>query len=150
MKSTQQSFLATILSRLTIGLAVAVTPAVLPARAAEGDRLIGEEIGDALRGMTLEGVYNDGQASSYRETYNPDGTVAYHDDDNGDQKGVWGVSRNTFCTYYEGIAGTCFQVTVMGTNCFLFTAVNVADRPPLPNDWTAKGWKAGIPPTCGN
>ncbi len=142
MKSTRHWVLAAILS-----------PAALLAAAGaaqEPQRIPGSEIADTFRGVTLVGTYNDGQDTRYRETYNPDGTIDYHDDDNGDLKGAWGVTNSTFCTYYDGIQGTCFQVSFSGANCFFFTAVSPSDRPPLPNDWTARGWKEGAPSTCDN
>lgn len=141
MKSTRQKVMATALLALGLGPHA-------PLIAAEGERLTGGDITEALRGATLVGVYNDGRDSAYRETYNADGTIAYHDEENGDLKGVWGVNANTFCTYYDGIPGTCFQVRASGANCFFFVAVDVADRPPRPNDWTARGWKDGVPSTC--
>jgi len=112
--------------------------------------MIGSELTATFRGMTLEGTYNDGEDTKYRETYNPDGTILYHDEDHGDQNGVWAVNGNTFCTYYEGIPGSCFQVTTEGTNCFSFTAVAFADRPAPPNDWTARGWNNNAASSCPN
>ena len=48
--------------------------------------MIGSELTATFRGMTLEGTYNDGEDTKYRETYNPDGTILYHDEDHGDRR----------------------------------------------------------------
>lgn len=115
--------------------------------AAAGERLAGSAIEATFKGMTLDGIYDDG--AFFSETYFDDGSIRYHDDQGADS-GEWSVKGDTFCTFYEGQDGACFFVERDGTNCFTFfeatedTSKNLTPR----ETWTSRGWDRKAEATC--
>ena len=98
----------------------------------------GDAIGKAFRGITLDGIYDDG--AFFSETYFDDGSIRYHDSQGADS-GEWSVSGDTFCTFYEDQTGACFFVERDGVNCFtFFEAVEGSEGKMAPRrDWTSRG-----------
>jgi hypothetical protein len=119
-----------------------LTPAI-----AAGALLSNEDLAPTFRGITLDGVYQDG--GFFSETYAADGTIRYFDG-NGKANGNWSVKDGAFCTFYENQEGSCFFVRREGPNCFAFFEPKVgpgASR--LPRDeWTSRGWNRASPSTC--
>lgn len=117
-----------------------------PATGMAGEPLGEAEIASTFRGMTLDGIYRDGEFFS--ETYNEDGSIRYHGQTGADS-GEWSVEGGRFCTFYEGAEGACFFVERDGANCFTFTAPDEkAGRTVPQKDWTSRGWDRTKPSTC--
>jgi hypothetical protein len=117
-----------------------------PAAGMAGEPLGEAEIASTFRGMTLDGIYRDGEFFS--ETYNEDGSIRYHGQTGADS-GEWSVEGGRFCTFYEGAEGACFFVERDGANCFTFTAPEEkAGRTVPQKDWTSRGWDRTKPSTC--
>ena len=117
------------------------------AQAEAGDAMSAAEIDRMFRGITLDGVYNDG--SFFSETYFEDGSLRYHDAVGADS-GEWSVEGDLFCTFYERLQGTCFFVVRQGDNCFTFFEAergSDGDRVPRPT-WTSRGWNRRSAATC--
>jgi hypothetical protein len=120
----------------------------LTAMAAEaGQSMVAPEIEKIFRGMTLDGIYNDG--TFFSETYFDDGSIRYHDAAGADS-GDWSVRENMFCTFYEGQQGACFFVEREGKNCFVFfEPVRNAEGHVVPREiWTSRGWNRKAEATC--
>jgi hypothetical protein len=112
-----------------------------------GRSMVAAEIETVFRGITLDGVYNDG--AFFSETYFDDGSIRYHDALGADS-GDWSVRGNMFCTFYEGQQGSCFFVVREGDNCFTFFE---PERGPggeiVPREsWTSRGWNREQKATC--
>lgn len=128
------------------GLSVLLISALFAAPAAAGERLEGKIIADTFRGMTLDGIYEDG--AFFTETYRDDGSIRYHDG-KGSDSGEWSVSGDTFCTFYEAQSGACFFVVRDGRNCFTFyEAVEEGGKLRPSPDWTSRGWDRAHHATC--
>ncbi len=112
-----------------------------------GQSMVASEIETTFRGITLDGVYNDG--TFFSETYFEDGTIRYHDAGGADS-GEWSVKDNMFCTFYEEQQGACFFVVRDGRNCFtFFEPIRSPDGKMVPRDlWTSRGWDRRDGATC--
>lgn len=109
--------------------------------------MVGFEIRAAFEGITLDGIYNDGQFFS--ETYFDDGSIRYHDVEGADS-GNWAVEDDKFCTFYENLLGACFFVYRDGSNCYTFyEEVEEGENAGQPSpDWTSRGWDRAADSTC--
>ncbi|MBZ9937298.1 hypothetical protein LB518_13420 [Mesorhizobium sp. BR1-1-16] len=130
---------AAVLALAALALAMARPPAEA------GERLTTEEITKTFSGMTLDGIYHDGEFFS--ETYRDDGSIRYHGADAADM-GEWSASNGRFCTFYEASEGGCFFVDRDGANCFTFTVDEGIAHPRPARDWTSRGWDRTRPSTC--
>jgi hypothetical protein len=129
---------------LALGFALlTLAPSAFSAGALLGD----DDLTRTFRGMTLDGVYNDG--GFFSETYAPDGTISYLDR-NGRNEGTWSVSNGAFCTFYVKQEGSCFFVRREGANCFAFYEPKAGPNgTKVPrDDWTSRGWNRANPSTC--
>ena len=106
-------------------------------------RMVGFEIRGAFEGITLDGIYNDGQFFS--ETYFEDGSIRYHDVEGADS-GQWTVEDDKFCTFYENLLGACFFVYRDGPNCYSFYEEDDDGQPSA--EWTSRGWDREEDSTC--
>lgn len=99
--------------------AICLAAATAPGKAVEPQHgsveMDGIAISSALPGMTMTGNYGNG--IRFTETYHPDGTVTYSDD-NASDRGRWFVRGRLFCTFYDKEDGACFSVRKSGTNCY--------------------------------
>jgi hypothetical protein len=132
-------------SRLSVLMAVIV---VLASSTVEAGRsMASAEIEATFRGITLDGVYNDG--AFFSETYFDDGSIRYHDALGADS-GDWSVRGDMFCTFYEGQQGSCFFVVREGNNCFtFFEPERVPGGGIVPREsWTSRGWNREQAATC--
>ena len=139
--------------RRTKSIALLVSAAlalILTAFATNAGRILNaSEIEKTFRGITLDGIYDDGRFFS--ETYFDDGSIRYHDADGADS-GDWSVRKDMFCTFYGGQEGACFFVIRDGANCFIFFgSIEGADGGLMPDEsWTAQGWNRQSKATCIN
>lgn len=138
MKSTVKH-IACLLAALLF--AVAASPGMA------GDRMDASAMGNAFRGIILDGVYADG--AFFSETYFEDGAIRYHDV-NGADSGEWSVRDETFCTFYERQDGGCFFVERDGDNCFTFyeAVENEDGHRTADTRWSSRGWNRDRPATC--
>lgn len=141
------TMLASLRSAARVGLALATLLALPALPAAAGEKLGAADIAATFRGMTLDGIYRDGEFFS--ETYHEDGSIRYHGADGADA-GEWTVEDDRFCTFYEDADGACFFVERDGANCFSFYAPLDNGGGPLrpEKDWTSRGWDRTKPSTC--
>jgi hypothetical protein len=136
------------MSTITSLLAPLAAAIALAASAVEaGWTMAAPEIEAAFRGITLDGVYNDG--SFFTETYFDDGSIRYRDAAGADS-GDWSVQGNMFCTFYEMQLGSCFFVVREGDNCFtFFEPVRGPGGEIVPREsWTSRGWNRKHAATC--
>ena len=124
---------------------VASTLLWVAATAFAGDMMGEDEIQKTFAGMTLDGVYFNGQF--FTETYHDDGSIRYSDS-NGADSGEWSVKDGKFCTFYEGQEGACFQVQRDGANCFTFYEPDPDTGRIDLNNWTSRGWNRNSKSTC--
>jgi hypothetical protein len=124
-------------------VAIAAALILLAGAADAGQRMLGFEMRQAFRGITLDGVYGDG--TFFTETYVADGTIEYRDAEGADT-GKWSISGETFCTFYERRAGACFFVQRDGANCFSF--YEATDTGGATKVWTSRGWNRASHATC--
>jgi hypothetical protein len=131
--------------RVFVTMLTALTLTALGALA--GQSMVASEIETTFRGITLDGVYNDG--TFFSETYFEDGTIRYHDAGGADS-GEWSVKDNMFCTFYKEQQGACFFVVRDGRNCFtFFEPIPSPDGKMVPRDlWTSRGWNRRDGATC--
>lgn len=134
-----------IATRFTMTFAAVAGLAFSTAEA--GQSMAAAEIEETFRGITLDGVYNDG--TFFSETYFDDGSIRYHDAFGADS-GDWWVRGDMFCTFYEMQQGSCFFVVREGDNCFTFFE---PERGPggeiVPREnWTSRGWNREDDATC--
>jgi hypothetical protein len=125
-------------------LAAAALVALVAAPAAAG-RMTGADIETCLGGITLDGIYYDG--NYFTETYREDGTIRYWDAVAADS-GEWSIQDGQFCTFYEGQEGACFIVERDGSNCFTFFEKDPDTVAIDPKRWTSRGWIRGKDNTC--
>lgn len=134
---------------IAAGLRVAFIAIVVSAgsTAQAGQTMTAEEIEATFRGITLDGIYNDG--SFFSETYFDDGSIRYRDATGADS-GDWSVRGNMFCTFYEMQRGSCFFVVREGDNCFtFFEPLRGDDGTIVPREtWTSRGWNRTHEATC--
>lgn len=130
---------------LTAAVAAIMTLTVFGAQASES--MNAAQIEDAFRGITLDGVYDNG--GFFSETYFDDGSIRYHDVFGADS-GNWSVRENMFCTFYQGQQGACFFVFREGANCFIFfEPTEGANGTLVPDDnWTSRGWNRHSEVSC--
>jgi hypothetical protein len=127
-------------------LAAAIVASVWSSAEA-GQSMAAAEIEQAFRGITLDGVYNDG--SFFSETYFDDGSIRYRDAGGADS-GDWSVRGDMFCTFYDVQRGSCFFVVREGENCFtFFEPVRGSEGEIMPREtWTSRGWNREQEATC--
>jgi hypothetical protein len=132
---------------LRVGSAVAAIITLTVIAAEAGQSMVSPEIEGTFRGMTLDGIYNDG--TFFSETYFDDGSIRYHDAAGADS-GDWSVQEDMFCTFYEAQQGACFFVVREGPNCFIFfEPVRGDDGRVVPREtWTSRGWNRSSAATC--
>jgi hypothetical protein len=134
---------------LVLGVAVIGCTSVF---AGELASLNGPDIIASLSGKSVRGNYADG--SPFTETFWPDGKDSYWDP-RGTSSGHWSVARDLMCFEYDAefnMAGGCFRVVKVGTNCFAFYAMaqNLNDAPTVDKKphYTARAAADGAPETC--
>jgi hypothetical protein len=134
---------------LRAGLAIAAFLALGVIVAEAGQSMAAPDIEKTFRGVTLDGIYNDG--TFFSETYFDDGSIRYHDAAGADS-GDWSVRENLFCTFYKDQQGACFFVVREGPNCFVFyEPVRGADGGLAPREtWTSRGWRRETDATCSS
>ena len=134
-----------IATRLKTALAAMILLAWSGAEA--GQSMASGEIESTFRGITLDGVYNDG--AFFSETYFEDGSIRYRDALGADS-GDWSVRGDMFCTFYEMQQGSCFFVVREGDNCFtFFEPERGPDGEIVPREsWTSRGWNRDQEATC--
>jgi hypothetical protein len=105
------------------------------------------ELTATFPGMTMTGQYGD--AMTFTETYNRDGSITYRDDSMSD-KGHWFVRGKMFCTFYESSSGACFSVRKTGHNCYEYFTEQEEDGTPTiqPGAWNSIGWDKSKPSSC--
>jgi hypothetical protein len=128
-------------------LALAPTQAL----AVESRVLQGPQIIALLEGKTLKGVYADG--TPVRESYAVGGKIPDYLDSRQSATGTWSVVNNQLCTFYNAdMAGGCFRVEMIGTNCFdyfaIASSVEEALKPTAKPRYTARASIEGLPDTC--
>ncbi|MBZ0228600.1 MAG: hypothetical protein K8F58_09155 [Bauldia sp.] len=130
-----------------VPVVIALHFALSAAGAAAGERMSGKDVEATFRGMTLDGIYDDG--AFFSETYFEDGTIRYHDSSGADS-GEWSVSGDMFCTFYEDQTGACFFVERDGANCFtFFESIEDGQGHMAPRrEWTSRGWSRDRDSTC--
>lgn len=112
-----------------------------------GSMMPGTEIDSAMRGMTMTGNYGNGVR--FTETYHPDGSITYFDDE-GSDKGRWFLRGNLFCTFYDTYNGACFAVRRSSTNCYEYYTEEEEDGSIHASEgaWNSVGWDSSKPSTC--
>ena len=113
--------------------------------------LQGPQIIALLEGKTLKGVYADG--TPVQETYAVGGKIPDYVDSRQTSTGTWSVVNNQLCTFYDAdMAGGCFRVEIIGSNCFDYFAVassvEEALTPTGKPRYTARAHVDGVPDTC--
>jgi hypothetical protein len=130
--------------------AVAASPSGLAGQQWQPAALQGPEIIAIFEGQTVSGVYGDG--TPVRETYEVGGSISYWDPVYGRKRGTWSVVNNLFCTFYDDMAGACFRVERLGSNCFDYLAEASSEQealtPPGTRRYTARASIEGRRPTC--
>ncbi len=112
-----------------------------------GWQMDGVELSAALSGMTMTGNYGNGV--KFTETYHPDGSITYADDQ-GNDHGHWFVRGRLFCTFYETSNGACFSVKKSGDNCYEYFTQEEEDGS-IHTDagaWNSVGWDQGKQSSC--
>lgn len=120
----------------------------------QAQRVVGDELLDAFKGVTHEGAYNftrEGAGTQfYTETHHDDGRTTYVE---GDLKsdGVWIIQQDGLCFAYKdpAMTGGCFRVYKVGT-CFYYYSREIPTRDDeIDRDyWTARSVPAGETATC--
>lgn len=112
--------------------------------------MAGPELITTFDGRTVSGAYHDGVP--VRESYAVGGGITYWDSHWGDKTGTWSVVNGLFCTFYDGMAGGCFRVERLGSNCFDFLAAASSEeealQPGLRQDYTARVSIEGAESSC--
>lgn len=119
------------------------------------ERLTGDAITQAFKGITHEGAYNFDALGRpgrfYKEIHAPDGGITY-EERGGTVTGRWRVSpKDEVCYSYDGglIAGGCFQVYQLGTCYYFYSALELSFRDDMTeDDWTARSVKKGDRASC--
>ena len=116
----------------------------LPSAAACMDGL---EISATFSGMTMTGNYGNGV--KFTESYLPDGSLSYQDDEGSDH-GRWFVRGSLFCTFYEASEGACYSVRKSAENCFEYFTQEKEDGSTHENAgaWNSVGWDQFKPTSC--
>ena len=112
-----------------------------------GREMDGTELSASLSGMTMTGNYGNG--IKFTETYHPDGSVTYADDQTSD-RGHWFVRGRLFCTFYETSNGACFSVKTSGDNCYEYFTQEEEDGS-IHRDagaWNSVGWDKSKQSSC--
>ena len=121
------------------------------AQAGEGGRarpMTGAEIAEMFPGLSIVGAYDNGDF--FTETYFPDGTISYRDDQ-GTQSGRWKIIGDRFCTKLPQEDRACWTIVRHGDNCFAYhLSQSRRETRALPPDskWLAIGWNPALPSTC--
>ncbi len=139
--------------RLVLKIPLFYLLALAPTRAwaVEPLALQGPQIIALLEGKTLKGAYADG--TPVRETYAVGGKIPDYLDARQSATGTWSVVNNQLCTFYDAdMAGGCFRVEIIGTNCFDYFAIASSVEEALtPTDkprYTARAHIEGLAETC--
>jgi len=120
----------------------------------QAQRVMGEDLLDAFKGITHEGAYNftrEGTGTQfYTETHHDDGRTTYIEAGL-KADGVWIIQRDDLCFIYKNqdMTGGCFRVYQVG-NCYYYYSRNIPQREDeLDRDyWTARSVAEGETPTC--
>ncbi len=112
-----------------------------------GLQMDGIELSAVLSGMTMTGNYGNGV--KFTETYHPDGSVTYADDQ-GNDRGRWFVRGRLFCTFYETSNGACFSVKKSGDNCYEYFTQEEEDGSIHADAgaWNSVGWDKNKTTSC--
>ncbi len=110
-------------------------------------QLDGAEIIATFTGMSMVGNYADGV--KFTETYHPNGSIDYHDD-NMSADGHWYERHGLFCTFYTNVSGACFAVIKTGANCYEYYIREEEDGTvsPQAEKWNSVGWDKSKPSSC--
>lgn len=146
--------------RLCLFLAAVSIPVLAIAQSQTTDirpnanRVMGEDLVAAYKGVTHDGAYNfsrDGEPRRfYIETTGEDGRTSYRE--NGLQEtGDWFIKQDALCFTYDAssMSGGCFRVYNVG-NCYYYYSDTIVLRSDeLDQDyWTARSVKKGEAPNC--
>ena len=133
----------------TVLIAVLLVAAPALAQNAKGKAplLSGAEISSVMNGMTMTGNYGNGV--KFTETYHPDGSIDYSDDQ-GSDTGRWFTRGDLFCTFYNNYDGACFAVRQSGPNCFEYYTEQEEDGSihAYEGAWNSVGWDISKDSTC--
>jgi hypothetical protein len=112
-----------------------------------GREMDGIELSSAFNGMTMVGNYGNGV--KFTETYLPDGSIDYSDDQSKD-RGHWFVRGRLFCTFYEKSNGACFSVKKSGDNCYEYFTQEEEDGSIHADAgaWNSVGWDQNKQSSC--
>ncbi len=112
-----------------------------------GRQMDGIELSSTFPGMTMVGNYGNGV--KFTETYHPDGSIDYSDDQSRD-RGRWFVRGRLFCTFYETSNGACFSVKKSGGNCYEYFTQEEEDGSIHVDAgaWNSVGWDQSKQSSC--
>ena len=107
----------------------------------------GPALKDIFPGMTMTGNYGNGV--KFTETYRPDGSIDYWDDQ-GTDTGRWFVRGNLFCTFYDASEGACYSVRRSAENCYEYFTQEDETGASHDNagNWNSVGWDRAKPAGC--
>lgn len=114
---------------------------------ADDARMDGPSLKAIFPGMTMTGNYGNGV--NFTETYHPDGSIDYWDDE-GSDTGRWFVRGNLLCTFYDLSEGACYSVRRSAENCYeYFTQEDEAGAShENAGSWNSVGWDRDKPSGC--
>ena len=147
--------LSIIVAAMVTAMALASSSKVAQAqeRPVTGRALTPDEASAVLRGITVEGEYDNGAA--WTETFHRDGRSTYTDD-GGTGTGTMRFAPPGVCFAYPdttGLTGGCFEVWRRGARCFDFYGVANAAGPMdrrFGRFWSARAWTTGGREDCGS
>ena len=92
---------------------------------------------------------NYGNGVTFTETYHPDGSIDYRDDE-GSDTGRWYVRGNLFCTFYNASEGACYSVRRSAGNCYEYFTQEDETGATHENagNWNSVGWDNSKPTGC--
>jgi hypothetical protein len=110
-------------------------------------RMNGPELSSSFPGMTMTGNYGNGV--KFTETYHPDGSIDYWDDQ-GTDTGRWFVRGDLFCTFYDASEGACYSVRRSAENCYEYFTQEDETGASHDNagNWNSVGWDRAKPAGC--
>jgi hypothetical protein len=137
--------LVSLSSAICLVLSGTLASAQKPAESAA--RMTGAELSSSLSGMTMTGNYGNGV--KFTETYHPDGSIDYWDDQ-GTDTGRWFVRDDLFCTFYDASEGACYSVRRSAANCYEYFTEEDESGTAHENagNWNSVGWDRGKPSEC--
>ena len=136
------------LSFIPAALFFVASPAIgQQAAGGTASRMTGTEIFSTFGGMTMTGNYGNG--INFTESYHPDGSITYSDDD-GSDNGRWFTRGDLFCTFYDTYNGACYAVRQSGPNCFEYYTEEEEDGTSHAYEgaWNSVGWDRSKETTC--